>query len=193
LRVSLKVPGRHNVSNALAALAAAQATGVPLAEAAKALEGFTGVKRRLETVGTANGITVIDDFAHNPDKIAATLATLHDFPGRLLIMFQPHGYGPLKAMKNEFIACFAQNLRADDVLVMPGPVYYGGTTDKSVSSENIVSGIRAGKRKAEAFATRDECGARLLALAKPSDRIVVMGARDDTLSQFAAELLGRLR
>jgi UDP-N-acetylmuramate--alanine ligase len=135
---------------------------------------------------------VIDDFAHNPDKIAATLATLHDFPGRLLIMFQPHGYGPLKAMKNEFIACFAQNLRADDVLLMPAPVYYGGTTDKSVSSEDIVSGIRAGGRKAEALGTRDDCGARLLTLAKPGDRIVVMGARDDTLSQFAAELLAKL-
>ncbi|MGA9796260.1 MAG: Mur ligase family protein [Rhizomicrobium sp.] len=192
-RVHLKVPGRHNVSNALAALAAAQAAGVPLAEAAKALEGFTGVKRRLETVGTANGITVIDDFAHNPDKIAATLATLHDFSGRLLIMFQPHGYGPLKAMKNEFIACFANNLHTEDVLVMPAPVYYGGTTDKSVSSEDIVAGVRAGGRKAEAFATRAECGERLHALAKPGDRIVVMGARDDTLSIFAGELLESLR
>jgi UDP-N-acetylmuramate--alanine ligase len=191
-RIHLKVPGRHNVSNALAALAAAQAAGVALAEAAKALEGFTGVKRRLETVGTANGITIIDDFAHNPDKIAATLATLHDFPGRLLIMFQPHGYGPLKAMKNEFIACFVQNLRGDDVLVMPDPVYYGGTTDKSVSSEDITAGIRGGGRKAEALATRDDCGTRLLALAKPGDRIVVMGARDDTLSQFAAEILSKL-
>jgi UDP-N-acetylmuramate--alanine ligase len=176
----------------MAALATAQVAGVLLVEAAKALEDFTGVKRRLETVGTANGITVIDDFAHNPDKIAATLATLHDFPGRLLILCQPHGYGPLKAMKNEFIACFAQNLDADDVLVMPDPVYYGGTTDKSVSSEDIVSGVRAGGRKAEAFATRAQCGERLLALAKPGDRVVVMGARDDTLSIFAGELLSRL-
>jgi UDP-N-acetylmuramate--alanine ligase len=192
LHVSLKVPGRHNVSNALAALAAAHAAGVPLSEVAKALEGFAGVKRRLETVGTANGITVIDDFAHNPDKIAATLATLHDFPGRLLVMFQPHGYGPLKTMKDEFIECFAQNLRAEDVLVMPDPVYYGGTTDKSVSSEDIVSGVRAGGRNAEAFDTRAQCGDHLLALAKPRDRIVIMGARDDTLSQFAEELLAKL-
>ena len=192
LRVNLKVPGRHNVSNALAALAAAQAAGVPLADATDALSRFTGVKRRLETIGTTKGITVIDDFAHNPDKIAATLATLHDFPGRLLIVFQPHGYGSLKTMKNEFIACFARNLRANDVLMMPDPVYYGGTTDKSVSSEDIVSGIRANGRQAEAFATRAQCGEHLLALAKPGDRIIVMGARDDTLSTFAGELLSRL-
>jgi UDP-N-acetylmuramate--alanine ligase len=192
VHVQLKVPGRHNVSNALAAIAAARAAGVPLREAAEALGRFEGVKRRLETVGTANGITVIDDFAHNPDKIAATLATLHDFAGRLLILFQPHGYGPLKTMKTEFIECFARNLSAEDVLVMPDPVYYGGTTDKSVSTVDIVSGVRAAGRKAEAFTTRTECGARLIALAKPGDRIVVMGARDDTLSMFASELLVRL-
>ncbi|MGH7125321.1 MAG: Mur ligase family protein, partial [Stellaceae bacterium] len=92
----LQVPGRHNVANALAALAAARAAGVSLAEAAEALESFTGLRRRLEVVGAANGVTVIDDFAHNPDKIAATLATLHNFPGRLLVLFQPHGYGPLR-------------------------------------------------------------------------------------------------
>jgi UDP-N-acetylmuramate--alanine ligase len=190
--VRLKVPGRHNVSNALAALAAAQAAGVPLGDAAKALNGFEGIKRRLETVGTANGITVIDDFAHNPDKIAATLATLRDFPGRLLILFQPHGFGPLKTMKAEFIECFARNLSAEDVLVMPDPVYYGGTTDKSVSSEDVVAGVRAGGRKAEAFATRAQCGDRLLSLAKSGDRVVIMGARDDTLSQFASEILAKL-
>ena len=62
-------------------------------------------------VGSANGVTVIDDFAHNPDKIAATLATLHAFPGRLLVMFQPHGFGPLRLMKDAFIDCFARELR----------------------------------------------------------------------------------
>src|ERR1700712_4726463 len=115
--VRLKVPGRHNVANALAALGAARAAGVELAEAAEALGRFTGIKRRLDVAGTANGVTVIDDFAQNPHKITATLATLHDFPGRLLVMFQPHGFGPLRLMKDEFIDCFARNLGADDVLI----------------------------------------------------------------------------
>src|SRR5205085_7238716 len=75
--VRLQVPGRHNVENALAALAAAEAAGVPLAEGAAALAGFTGLRRRFELVGEAEGIRVIDDFGHNPDKIAATLRTLH--------------------------------------------------------------------------------------------------------------------
>ncbi len=190
--VSLKMPGRHNVSNALAAIAAAGACGVSLDNAAKALGAFEGVKRRLEYVGEAGGVSVIDDFGHNPDKITASLKTLHEFPGRLLIMFQPHGFGPLRLMKNEFIETFASNLSAEDVLLMPEPVYFGGTVDRSVSSKDIAAGIVAAGRKAEALATRDECGARLLSLAQPGDRIVVMGARDDTLSIFAADLLKRL-
>jgi len=188
-RVQLQVPGAHNVSNALAALAVARALEIPLNDAAAALSRFTGIRRRLELVGMASGVTVIDDFAHNPDKIAATLATLHAFPGRLLILFQPHGFGPLKKMRAEFIEVFASALAPNDILTMPEPVYYGGTTDRSVGSEEIVTGVRAGGRDALAFATRAECGEQLLELARPGDRIVVMGARDDTLSTFASELL----
>jgi UDP-N-acetylmuramate--alanine ligase len=136
---------------------------------------------------------VIDDFAHNPDKIAASLSTLHDFPGRLLVMFQPHGFGPLKLMKNDFIACFTECLNKDDVLIMPEPVYFGGTVDRSVTTADIVRGVEAGHRLAYGFPDRAACGVKLLELARPGDRIVVMGARDDTLSQFAAELLTALR
>jgi len=190
--VSLKMPGRHNVSNALAAIAAASACGVSLEDAAAALGEFEGVKRRLEYVGTANGVAVIDDFGHNPDKISASLNTLHEFPGRLLVMFQPHGFGPLRLMKNEFIATFAALLNSDDVLLMPEPVYFGGTVDRSVSSKDIAAGVISAGRNAEAHSTREECGARLLKLARPGDRIVVMGARDDTLSIFAADILKQL-
>jgi len=189
--VILNVPGAHNVANALAALGAVRHL-VPLDQATAALETFSGIRRRMEVVGTANGVTVIDDFAHNPDKIAATLKTLHAFDGRLLILFQPHGFGPLKLMKSEFIDGFAGLMREDDVLLMPEPVYYGGTTDRSVNSEDIASGVRAAGRKAEALPTRDACGDRIVDLARPGDRVIVMGARDDTLSVFAADLLARL-
>jgi UDP-N-acetylmuramate--alanine ligase len=165
---------------------------VALEEAAEALGGFAGLRRRLERVGSANGVTVIDDFAHNPDKIAATLATLHAFPGRLLVLFQPHGYGPLRLMKDGFVEGFARNLRSQDVLVMPDPVYFGGTVERSVTSRDIVAGVRAAGREAYAFADRAACGDKLVALARPGDRIVVMGARDDTLSQFAGDLVARL-
>lgn len=192
ISVALKTPGRHNVSNAIAAIAAATAAGVSFVDAACALSSFEGVKRRFEFVGEAKGVTVIDDFAHNPDKIAATLKTLHDFSGRLLVMFQPHGFGPLKKMKAEFIDCFAEQLSADDMLLMPEPVYFGGTVDRSVGSEEIAAGVRAKGREAEALATREACGERLIERARPGDRIIVMGARDDTLSTFAADLVAKL-
>jgi len=190
--VRLLVPGRHNVANALAALAAAQALGIALERAAAALSGFAGIRRRLETVGSAGGVTVIDDFAHNPDKIAATLATLHAFPGRLLVVFQPHGFGPLKLMREGFAACFGDHLRPDDVLAMPDPVYFGGTADRAVTSADIVADIVARGRDARFFPDRAACGEAVLGLARPGDRIVVMGARDDTLTVFAEELLRRL-
>jgi UDP-N-acetylmuramate--alanine ligase len=190
--VRLSVPGRHNVSNALAAIAAAAAAGAPVHAAAEALAGFAGLRRRFEVVGTRNGVSVIDDFGHNPDKIAATLDTLHAFPGRVLILFQPHGFGPLKVLKDALIETFVTRMGEEDVLVMPDPVYFGGTVERAVGSGDIVDGVKAAGRQAEHVPDRAEGGRRLVALARPGDRIVVMGARDDTLSAFAAEVLAGL-
>jgi UDP-N-acetylmuramate--alanine ligase len=190
--VRLVVPGRHNVANALAALGAASACGVTLVDGARALSGFAGTKRRLDVVGAANGITVIDDFAHNPDKIAATLTTLHAFPGRLLVLFQPHGYGPLRLMKDAYIEGFVHDLSERDILLMPEPVYFGGTVDRSVTSADIVRGVQDRGRSAYLFSDRDACAEKLMSLARPGDRIVIMGARDDTLSQFAGGILAKL-
>lgn len=184
--VRLAVPGRHNVSNALAALGAVRAAGVSLNDAIDAIAGFTGLKRRFELVGEAAGVTVIDDFGHNPDKISATLATLHVFPGRLLVLFQPHGYGPLKVMRHELVAMFREALGGDDLLVLPDPVYQGGTVARAVTSADIVADVGA---RARHIADRTEAAAWIVAQARPGDRIVLMGARDDTLSQLAADML----
>jgi UDP-N-acetylmuramate--alanine ligase len=143
-------------------------------------------------VGASDGITVVDDFAHNPDKISATLETLHAFSGRLLIMFQPHGYGPIRFMRDALVGCFASGLRDEDVLVMSAPVYFGGTVDRSIGSDDIVCEVQRRGRKAFAFPDRAACGDLLVKLARRGDRIIVMGARDDSLSQFARELLRRL-
>lgn len=191
--VALRMPGRHNAANALAAIGAARACGVPLAEAAEALDSFAGLGRRLDVLGTAGGVTVIDDFAHNPDKIAATLDTLHAFPGRLLLLFQPHGFGPLRLMKDALIDCFATRMAEGDVLAIPDPLYFGGTVaDRSVTSADIAAGIAARGRDARAITERSGCADLLVSLARPGDRIVVMGARDDTLTETAAALLARL-
>ncbi|WP_295564029.1 cyanophycin synthetase, partial [uncultured Sphingomonas sp.] len=172
---------------------AAMAAGVPLDEAVAALACFTGLRRRFDLVGEATGVSVIDDFGHNPDKIAATLDTLHAFPGRLRILFQPHGYGPLKVMRRELVESLTQRLREDDILVLPDPVYHGGTVNREVTSADIVADLTAAGRDARHVANRAEAAALLVAEARPGDRIVVMGARDDTLSLLAAEMLESLR
>lgn len=189
----LEVPGRHNLANALAAIAAANAVGVPVAEAVDALTSYAGLSRRFDVIGTSpGGITVIDDFGHNPDKVAATLRTLKAHPGRVIAFFQPHGYGPLRQMGSELAQTFARELGADDLTVLCDPVYFGGTVDRSVGSERIVELIREAGGKAEYVPSREDCAGLVRKLARPGDRIVVMGARDDTLSQYAAKLLETL-
>jgi UDP-N-acetylmuramate--alanine ligase len=194
--VTLIVPGRHNIANALAAIAAAIAVGVSVAKAVHGVERFTGLARRFDIVGTTvateGAITVIDDFGHNPDKIAATLATLKAFPGRIIAFFQPHGYGPIRVMGTELAAVFAGMLDGDDHLILCDPVYFGGTVDRSVGSQSITDAVVAAGGKAERIPAREDCGNRIVELAQAGDRIVIMGARDDTLSGFAAEVLARL-
>ncbi len=194
--VTLQVPGRHNISNALAAIAASVAAGVPVPQVIAAIERFTGLARRFDIVGTVNSshgsITVIDDFGHNPDKIAATLTTLKAFPGRVIAFFQPHGYGPIKVMGQELAHVFAKMLGRDDHLILCDPVYFGGTVDKSIGSASITDAVIAAGKQAEHIPSREACGKRIVEIAQPGDRIVIMGARDDTLSAFAADILAQL-
>lgn len=189
----LPMPGRHNLSNALAAIAAANAAGVPLAHATYALRSFAGLARRFDVIGTSpSGITVIDDFGHNPEKCAATLRTLKATPGRVIAFFQPHGYGPLRQMGDELARTFARELGPADITILCDPVYFGGTVDRSVGSERFVALVNEAGGRAEYLPLREDCAARIAALAEPGDRIVVMGARDDTLTEFARSLLARL-
>jgi len=190
--VRLQVPGRHNASNALAAIAAARQLGVRIEDAVNALARFEGLRRRLEKVGEGAGVTVIDDFAHNPDKIEATLATMRAQPGRLLIMFQPHGYGPLTKMGEQLAEALAQGMAADDRLYLPDPVYQGGTVEKTRGSDWLAEQVAARGARAQHIPDRAKIGEALVAEAKGGDRILIMGARDDTLIDFARDLVERL-
>jgi len=191
--LNLAVPGRHNLMNALAALAAADLAGVPLAVAVTALARFTGLARRFDIVGTSpGGITVIDDFGHNPEKIAATLDTLRAHPGRVIALFQPHGYGPLRQMGAELAQVLATRLAGDDAVILTDPVYFGGTVDRSVGSDRIVALVNDAGGHATHIAARDDAANAIVAMARAGDRVVIMGARDDTLSAFAKHLLAAL-
>ncbi|TNE34052.1 MAG: UDP-N-acetylmuramate--alanine ligase, partial [Alphaproteobacteria bacterium] len=157
--LTLNMPGRHNLSNALAAIAGAVCAGVPVALAVEALGSFSGMARRFDIIGTsASGITVIDDFGHNPEKCAATLRTLKSSPGRVIAFFQPHGYGPLRQMGHELAETFARELGPDDIAIMCDPVYFGGTTDRSEGTERIVRLIAEHGGNAEHISSREDCG-----------------------------------
>jgi UDP-N-acetylmuramate--alanine ligase len=192
-QLGLAMPGRHNLANALAAIAGAAASGVPVMDAVGALAGFKGLARRFDIIGTSpSGITVIDDFGHNPEKCRATLRTLKAHPGRVIAFFQPHGYGPLRQMGHELAETFAKELGPQDVTILCDPVYFGGTVDRSEGSERIVRLIEQAGGRAEYIPSREDCGARIVEIAQPGDRIVVMGARDDTLTVFAKDVLAKL-
>ena len=193
----LPMPGRHNLENALAAISAAVAAGISVHDAAMALASFKGLARRFDVLGTSeSGVTVIDDFGHNPEKARATLRTLKSQEGRVIAFFQPHGYGPLKQMGTELAQTFAQELGPHDITIMCAPVYFGGTVDRSVGSERIVQLINdaggANGVRAEYHETREQCGDRIVELARSGDRVAIMGARDDTLTVFAQGLLKRV-
>lgn len=188
--LTLGIIGRHNLENALAAIAAAVMAGVDLQAAATSLASFRGVHRRLEVVGAVRGITVIDDFAHNPDKVAASLTALRQTPGRLITIFQPHGFGPMRVMGREIMAEYAAGLQADDILILTDILYLGGTADQSISSADLAEMAQAvGHAATYHIGARPDILTMLQQTAKVGDRIVIMGARDDTLPIFAQEIL----
>ncbi len=192
-KFSLKLIGQFNVANALAAIAACSVFGVDKFAAAEILQNFSGTKRRLEVIGQKNNITVIDDFAHNPDKITASVSALRQYKGRLLIMFQPHGFGPMRSMGKEIIESFVNNMHQDDILIMPEIFFVGGTVTKDISSADLIDYARKlGKTNAYFAENKANAANFLVKEAKSGDRIVIMGARDNSLTDLCKQILERL-
>ena len=189
---SLPAPGRHNVENALAAVAACRKAGVALADCAKALAAFQGVSRRFERVGTAGGVEVVDDFAHNPVKVAAALAAAHLRAARVHAVFQLHGFAPARFMKSEFLDAFAAGLGPKDVLWLPEIFYAGGTAAQDISAADYARELKARGKDARFLADRSELPAALAREARAGDLVLVMGARDPSLPRFARDLLNAL-
>jgi UDP-N-acetylmuramate--alanine ligase len=188
----LPVPGLHNVMNALAAIAACRAVGVPLAEMAGPLASFSGIGRRFQTVGCARGVEVVDDFAHNAEKIAAAIRTAKLRGKRVLAVYQPHGYGPTRFLWQDFVRTFSTELGRDDRLWMLEVFYAGGTATRDFSAADIVDEIAARGTKAEFAPSRGWLADRIAAVAREDDVVLVMGARDPSLTAFAREIVGAL-
>jgi UDP-N-acetylmuramate-alanine ligase len=186
----LPVPGAHNVANALAAIAACRAVGVPLEKMVAPLKGFTGIGRRFQTVGKARGIEVVDDFAHNAEKIAAAIRTARLRSKRVLAIYQPHGYGPTRFLRSDFVTTFGRELAPGDRLWMLEVFYAGGTATRDFSAADIVAEIAGLGTKAEFAPSREWLVARIAAEARVGDLVLVMGARDPSLTELAGAILG---
>lgn len=192
VRFELPVPGAHNAENALAAIAVCRALGVPLAAMAAPLARFRGVARRFQSLGTVRGVEVVDDFAHNPAKIAASLATAKLRAKRVLAIYQPHGYGPTRFLRDGFVDTFATETSAKDRVWLLEIFYAGGTAVRDFSAADLVKDIVARGREAEFAPSREWLVKRVAEVAREGDLVLVMGARDPSLTTFAHDLLAAL-
>lgn len=186
---TLNLLGTFNVSNALATIAACSLLGLDCLKVAKTLEGFTGIKVRLEKIGTAKGVTVYNDFAHNPSKIEASLSALKAYPGRIIAMYQPHT--PFSAVNtgDEVAAAVAKVLAPDDIMIMQ-EIYELTPQDIGISSANIINRIKQnGHDKALFLPHKEDTKHFVLDNVRPGDRVVIMGAHDNSLADFSRELL----
>ncbi|MGR3219906.1 MAG: UDP-N-acetylmuramate--L-alanine ligase [Candidatus Anammoxibacter sp.] len=188
----LNLPGQFNISNALAAIAVAEELDVNGKNIIEALYNFKGVGCRMDIVGTHKNIKVINDYAHNPAKIMAAIDALRFDNKRLVIIYQPHGYGPTRFLKDELIMALKTKLQETDVLIMPEIYYAGGTAKKDISSKDIIDELKAGGINASYFANRSQIIGYLETIVEENDNIVVLGARDNTLVDFCHEIMNML-
>ncbi len=188
----INIPGLYNVYNALAAIAVAQTEGVSDEVIKKAIKTFKGTRRRMEIVGEANGVKVVDDYAHNPKKIQAAIDTVRLISERLIVVFQPHGFGPTEFMKDELISAFAGKLLPTDTLLMPEIYYAGGTAEKRISSNDIIKELKSRGVNAVFVPQRDDIVTEVKQRAIPHDSVLVMGARDDSLTDLCYAILNEL-
>ncbi|MFZ2956577.1 MAG: UDP-N-acetylmuramate--L-alanine ligase [Candidatus Ozemobacteraceae bacterium] len=174
---NLLLPGRHNLLNALGALAVANLLGVPAEVAAAALLAFPGMKRRFEQIGTINGVTVVDDFAHNPAEIMAAIEAARKVSRRRFIVYQPHGFGPTRFTRDDLVHVFS-SLQSDEFLYLDEIFYGGGTVEKDISAKDLVAKISERFDQAQFLGDRNRIVEDIVAKAIPGDLVLVMGARD---------------
>jgi UDP-N-acetylmuramate--alanine ligase len=194
IRVRLPAPGRHNAMNALTVIAALDMLGVTesLKTIAEAVSEFKGVWRRFNFAGkTKSGARVYDDYAHNPEKLVSCIGAAREIcRGKIITLFQPHGYGPLGFMKDKIFEAMESGLSKDDIFALTPVFYAGGTSSFKPKSEDVVKEFQSKRpsKKYLSFGSRPEAEKFLRENAGKEDIILVAGARDNSLSDWAASI-----
>ncbi len=184
----MNVVGKHNMENALAATAVAHGMGVSLEDCATALKNYEGIYRRHQVYGRKDGVWLIDDYAHNPVKCAAAIMACQPIASKVIAWFQPHGYKPTKFLREEFVKEIAHALRPGDEIWMSEIFYAGGTAVKDISANDLIRDLKALGKNAYYCEHRNE----FLAAVRPHFTgdcvLLLMGARDPSLEQFARQV-----
>ena len=182
---SLNTVGKHNMENALAAVAVAKQLGVDYAVAAGALKDYEGIYRRHQLLGVKNGVTVIDDYAHNPAKCAASIMACQPIAEKVVAWFQPHGYGPTRFLRKDFVKEIAAALRPQDEIWMSEIFYAGGTAVKDISANDLINDIKALGKNAFFVEDRKDLLEKMRPHFGSNAVLLLMGARDPGLEAFS--------
>jgi UDP-N-acetylmuramate--alanine ligase len=196
---SMNAIGRHNMENALAATAVANQLDVDLKVCAEAIKNYEGIYRRNQVLGKKNvrgtqgGIWVIDDYAHNPAKVAAAIHSVQPLANKIIAWFQPHGYGPTRFLRNDFVKEISQALRPQDEIWMSEIFYAGGTTEKNISASDLINDLKALGSNAYFVENRNDLIKSIKTHCTDNCAILLMGARDPSLDEFAKKFFEQLR
>ena len=192
--ISFKIPviGVHNMENAMAATAVASSAGIPISGSAKALNSFEGIYRRTQLIGEKRGIWIMDDFSHNPSEVAAAIRSCQLIGQHVIAWFQPHGYGPLRFMQHELVDAVCNTLRGNDCFIMSDVYYAGGTITKDITSGDVVNAMLMKTPNIIFIPDRKNLAKKLKTVAKTGDVILLMGARDPSLADFAKSIYAEI-
>jgi UDP-N-acetylmuramate--alanine ligase len=189
---NLQTIGKLNMENALAATAAASQLGVDLKTCAAALKNYQGIYRRHQVLGHKHGVWLIDDYAHNPVKCARSIEACQPVAAKVIAWFQPHGYGPTRFLRNDFVKEISAVLRPQDEIWMSEIFYAGGAAVKDISANDLITDIKALGKNAFFIADRNQFLQRVKPHFTDDTVLLLMGARDPGLEQFGKEVLQQL-
>jgi len=189
---SLNAIGKHNMENATAAVAVAHQIGVSIADCAAALQHYEGIYRRNQVLGNKNGVWVIDDYAHNPVKCAAAIASCQPLADKVVAWFQPHGYGPTRFLRHDFVKELAAVLRDTDEIWMSEIFYAGGTAVKDISANDLITDIKALGKQAYFVNDRNHFVETVRPHLSGNSVLLLMGARDPSLESFSKSVFENL-
>lgn len=184
--------GQHSVENATAAIAVAHQIGVDLKTCAESLKHYEGIYRRHQILGQKNGIWVIDDYAHNPAKCAASIRACQPLANKVVAWFQPHGYGPTRFLRSDFVEEISHILRPQDEIWMSEIFYAGGTAVKDISANDLIEDIKLKGKTAFFVEDRNHFLNAVRPSLSENSVLLLMGARDPSLEEFCQELYEKL-